>query len=206
MGFASVVADGGAVITTICCGRCAWTHNAVTAAKRVTRIQEDHKSTGIGKLRTWNEALKLKTERLRDTLPRLRLNNAENVICRRSEVTIKHRHPSTYSYTYQTLNLALMSSTTLPRTALRSLARAARSTRTSTPRIAARCLHQKSSPITSSPVQRRPNTQPWSQAVSIPNATFARRTMFIQTETTPNADVRSSSTPQSHVEACPTDM
>lgn len=85
-----------------------------------------------------------------------------------------------------------MASITMPRAALRSLIRAAPSVRSSTPRIATRCLHQKSSPITSAPAQHRPRAQPWSQGALSPAATVTRRTMFIQTEPTPNADVSAS--------------
>ncbi|KAL6711374.1 hypothetical protein ACN47E_005905 [Coniothyrium glycines] len=81
-----------------------------------------------------------------------------------------------------------MTSTTMPRTALRILARSAPSTRTPGPRIATRCLHRQSSPITSSKLQRRPRAQPWTQTAVSAAVAVARRTMFIQTEPTPNAD------------------
>ncbi|KAI4910710.1 hypothetical protein J4E90_006965 [Alternaria incomplexa] len=81
-----------------------------------------------------------------------------------------------------------MASSTIPRSAMRSLSRATPSLRSATPRIATRCLHQQSSPITASRLQHRPTAQPWSQRVAAPSATVARRTMFIQTEPTPNAD------------------
>lgn len=76
----------------------------------------------------------------------------------------------------------------MPRAAIRRLARATPSIRSNAPRIATRCLHQKSSPITTAPAQHRPRAQPWSQGAISPSATITRRTMFIQTEPTPNAD------------------
>ncbi|CAO2650834.1 Nn.00g091310.m01.CDS01 [Neocucurbitaria sp. VM-36] len=81
-----------------------------------------------------------------------------------------------------------MASSTLPRAAVRSLSRTTASLRSTAPRIATRCLHQQSSPITASRLQHRPRAQPWTQIVAAPSATVARRTMFIQTEPTPNAD------------------
>ncbi|KAL5115968.1 hypothetical protein ACEQ8H_006085 [Pleosporales sp. CAS-2024a] len=76
----------------------------------------------------------------------------------------------------------------MPRAAIRSLSRATPSVRSKAPRIATRCLHQKASPITSSPSQHRTKIQQWSQKAAPGAATVSRRTMFIQTEPTPNAD------------------
>ncbi|KAF1852194.1 HIRA-interacting protein 5 [Cucurbitaria berberidis CBS 394.84] len=81
-----------------------------------------------------------------------------------------------------------MASLTLPRAAVRSLSRSVPSFRSKAPRIATRCLHEQSSPITASKLQHRPRAQPWNQSAAAPSATVARRTMFIQTEPTPNAD------------------
>ena len=56
-----------------------------------------------------------------------------------------------------------------------------------------RCLHQASRipAITSSSSQSRPRLPPLNQPVSFIKSTFdGRRTIFIQTETTPNPDVR----------------
>ncbi|KAF1836848.1 HIRA-interacting protein 5 [Decorospora gaudefroyi] len=80
-----------------------------------------------------------------------------------------------------------MASSVLPRAVVRSFPRATPSLRCSSPRIATRCLHQPASPITASRLQHRP-TPSWSQKVAQPSTTIARRTMFIQTEPTPNAD------------------
>jgi hypothetical protein len=82
-----------------------------------------------------------------------------------------------------------MASTNVPRAALRSLSRTTPSFRSTAPRVATRCLHQKASPITASPLQRRPKTQQWSQNAAPILSSVSRRTMFIQTEPTPNADV-----------------
>lgn len=87
------------------------------------------------------------------------------------------------------LILHKMASINTPRACLRTLSRATPSLRSASPRIATRCLHQKASPITSSPLQRRPRVQTWSQSAAPIAATVSRRTMFIQTEPTPNADV-----------------
>jgi hypothetical protein len=83
-----------------------------------------------------------------------------------------------------------MASINAPRAAMHSLSRAAPSLQSKAPRIATRCLHQKASPITASPLQHRPKIQQWSQNTAPVAATVSRRTMFIQTEPTPNADVR----------------
>jgi hypothetical protein len=83
----------------------------------------------------------------------------------------------------------IMASTTLPRSAMRSLSRATPSLRSATPRIATRCLHQKASPITASPLRLRPSTHQRSQRILVSAASIGRRTLFIQTETTPNPDV-----------------
>ncbi|KAF2130898.1 HIRA-interacting protein 5 [Dothidotthia symphoricarpi CBS 119687] len=82
-----------------------------------------------------------------------------------------------------------MASIVIPRSAMRNLSRAVPSLRSKTARVATRCLHQKSSPITASPVQHRPRVQPWGLSTASPVVVAAaRRTMFIQTEPTPNAD------------------
>ncbi|KAH7399162.1 HIRA-interacting protein 5 [Phaeosphaeria sp. MPI-PUGE-AT-0046c] len=81
-----------------------------------------------------------------------------------------------------------MATINAPRACLRTLTRATPSIRSSTPRIATRCLHQKASPITASPLQHRPRVQAWSQSAAPVVANVSRRTMFIQTEPTPNAD------------------
>jgi hypothetical protein len=81
-----------------------------------------------------------------------------------------------------------MASTTLSRSALRSLSRTIRPATSKPSRVASRCIHQKASPITSSPLRHRPQVPRWTPQPS--SAPFGRRTMFIQTETTPNPDVR----------------
>ncbi|KAJ4368802.1 hypothetical protein N0V83_005884 [Neocucurbitaria cava] len=81
-----------------------------------------------------------------------------------------------------------MASSTLPRAAIRSLSRTAPSLKSTAPRIATRCLHQQSSPITASRLQHRPRVQQWNPSVAAPSIAVARRTLFIQTEPTPNAD------------------
>ncbi|KAF2740885.1 HIRA-interacting protein 5 [Polyplosphaeria fusca] len=81
-----------------------------------------------------------------------------------------------------------MVSKILSRSAARSLCRAATPVRSQAPQIASRCLHQQSSPITASALHRRPRTQEWSQRRSNPAVALGRRTMFIQTESTPNPD------------------
>ncbi|KAF2116624.1 HIRA-interacting protein 5 [Lophiotrema nucula] len=81
-----------------------------------------------------------------------------------------------------------MASLSIPRSAARSLSRAAPAFRSKAPRVATRWLHQRSSPITPSPAQHRPSPQQWRQKVSLPAAAVGRRTMFIQTESTPNPD------------------
>jgi hypothetical protein len=82
-----------------------------------------------------------------------------------------------------------MASLNVPRVAMRSLSRTAPTLRSSTPRVATRCMHQKASPITSSTLQHRPRVQRWSKSATPVAATVSRRTLFIQTEPTPNADV-----------------
>jgi hypothetical protein len=82
-----------------------------------------------------------------------------------------------------------MASLHVPRTAIRSISRTTLQFRSTATRIATRCLHQKTSPITASPLQHRPKIQQWSQNAAPMVASVARRTMFIQTEPTPNADV-----------------
>jgi hypothetical protein len=82
-----------------------------------------------------------------------------------------------------------MASTSVPRAAIRCLSRTTPSLRTKTSRVATRCLHQNASPITTSPLQHRPRVQRWAQTTTPIAATVSRRTMFIQTEPTPNADV-----------------
>ncbi|KAH7075385.1 HIRA-interacting protein 5 [Paraphoma chrysanthemicola] len=79
-----------------------------------------------------------------------------------------------------------MSLNTIPRAALRSLSRTKPTLRAS--RTATRCLHQQSPSITASPLRHRPRVQQWAQSATPVAATVARRTMFIQTEPTPNAD------------------
>ena len=122
------------------------------------------------------------------------LINAINVISPKSpklHLSIRHclcnilLSPSTDSLQLKTK----MPSNTIPRIAMRSLSRATTPLRSRVPRVATRCLHQKSSPITSSPARLRPRAQPWTQGAISPSATVARRTMFIQTEPTPNVDV-----------------
>lgn len=98
---------------------------------------------------------------------------------------------ASYTVSYEnTHTLYTMATATIPRTALRVVARTSPSLRAHTPRIATRCLHKQSSPITSSKLQHRPRVQSWAQVTTPPAVTIARRTMFIQTEPTPNADVR----------------
>jgi hypothetical protein len=89
-----------------------------------------------------------------------------------------------------------MASTAAPRVIMRSLSQATPSFRTKATRVATRCLHQKASPITTSPIQHRPRVQRWAQNAAPIAATVARRTMFIQTEPTPNADVCASFQPK----------
>ncbi|KAF2257531.1 HIRA-interacting protein 5 [Lojkania enalia] len=81
-----------------------------------------------------------------------------------------------------------MASAILPRSTVRSLSRATSSFASRSSRVTTRCLHQTSSPITVSILRHRPNAQQWSQKISVPAATVGRRTMFIQTENTPNPD------------------
>ncbi|KAF2190651.1 HIRA-interacting protein 5 [Zopfia rhizophila CBS 207.26] len=81
-----------------------------------------------------------------------------------------------------------MASTTLPRSAARSLPRAVPSVRSQASRVATRCLHQNASPITASPLRNRPGVRQWNQRVPMPAISVGRRTMFIQTESTPNPD------------------
>ncbi|KAF2829745.1 HIRA-interacting protein 5 [Ophiobolus disseminans] len=81
-----------------------------------------------------------------------------------------------------------MASISIPRAAARTLSRATSSLRSKAPRVATRCLHQNAAPITSSPLQRRPRIQQWAQSAAPVVTTITRRTMFIQTEPTPNAD------------------
>ena len=83
-----------------------------------------------------------------------------------------------------------MASPTTPRTAMRSLFRAAPAFRSKAPRTATRCLHQKATAITASPLQHRPTFRQWHQKIPSSGASLGRRTMFIQTEATPNPDVR----------------
>lgn len=89
-----------------------------------------------------------------------------------------------------------MSTTAVPRTAIRALVRARPSTssrtaqRLATTKPAPRCLHQTSSPASFMSVRHRPSPS----SMSAHNATRfgaveSRRTMFIQTESTPNPDV-----------------
>ncbi|KAF2470547.1 HIRA-interacting protein 5 [Lindgomyces ingoldianus] len=80
-----------------------------------------------------------------------------------------------------------MASMILPRSVPRSLSRAAPSVRSQVSKAATRCMHQNS-PITASPLRRRPNTQQWSLRLPAPVVSLGRRTMFIQTESTPNPD------------------
>jgi hypothetical protein len=132
------------------------------------------------------------------------LNNPTNVILRLARVPetflyepIRSAIATTppYSQHIQSKTIRNMASSTIPRSAMRSLSRATPSLRSATPRIATRCLHQQASPITASRLQHRPTAQPWSQRVAAPSATVSRRTMFIQTEPTPNADVCTRPTP-----------
>ncbi|KAF2036152.1 HIRA-interacting protein 5 [Setomelanomma holmii] len=81
-----------------------------------------------------------------------------------------------------------MSLNTVPRAAVRRLTRATPSLRPQSSRIATRCLHQNASPITASPLRHRPRVQQWAKNATPVAATVTRRTMFIQTEPTPNAD------------------
>ncbi|KAF1999105.1 HIRA-interacting protein 5 [Amniculicola lignicola CBS 123094] len=81
-----------------------------------------------------------------------------------------------------------MSSIILPRSAARSLSRTTSSFRSRPSRVATRCLHQSSSPVTASPLRHRPSSKSWAPRVTVPGAAMARRTMFIQTESTPNPD------------------
>lgn len=86
-------------------------------------------------------------------------------------------------------SLMIMATLTIPRIAVRSLSRTASSIRSRAPRIAARRVHQSASPITASSLQHRPTVHSSAQASSMPASTVPRRTMFIQTEPTPNPDV-----------------
>ncbi|KAH8710070.1 HIRA-interacting protein 5 [Phaeosphaeriaceae sp. PMI808] len=82
-----------------------------------------------------------------------------------------------------------MALATIPRIAMRSLSHTSVCLRTNAPRVATRCLHQKTSPITFSAFQRRPRgVQRGIQGTIFTGVAVARRTMFIQTEPTPNAD------------------
>lgn len=90
-----------------------------------------------------------------------------------------------------------MASATIPRFAMRSLSRATPSVtsqssrKLATTRPSTRCLHQAStaSPITTSHLRHRPSAQQWDQpALLLANTASGRRTMFIQTEDTPNLD------------------
>ncbi|KAF2712134.1 HIRA-interacting protein 5 [Pleomassaria siparia CBS 279.74] len=81
-----------------------------------------------------------------------------------------------------------MSSAILPRSAMRNLLRATPSIYAAAPRIATRCLHQRTSPITSSISQHRPSAHQCSPRPADLAANIRRRTMFIQTESTPNPD------------------
>ncbi|KAK5019880.1 HIRA-interacting protein 5 [Cryomyces antarcticus] len=86
-----------------------------------------------------------------------------------------------------------MASTTLPRTVVRALSKTRTATsipiarRLATPASSERCLHyaSKLSPMTSSFQQRRPVIQQYSQPTG---SASGRRSIFIQTEDTPNAD------------------
>lgn len=89
-----------------------------------------------------------------------------------------------------------MTNIAVPRTAIRALSRARPSVNSrtvqglATTRPAQRCLHQTSSPASFATVRHRPTTS----SLSARNATRfgaveSRRTMFIQTENTPNPDV-----------------
>ncbi|KAF1917188.1 HIRA-interacting protein 5 [Ampelomyces quisqualis] len=81
-----------------------------------------------------------------------------------------------------------MASVNVPRVAMRILSRATPSSRSRALRIATRSLHQKSTPITCSSAQHRPGVQQWSKSAAPGAVSVSRRTMFIQTEPTPNAD------------------
>jgi hypothetical protein len=84
----------------------------------------------------------------------------------------------------------IMSNTMLPRSASRCVTRAVPSFASRAPRIVARCLHQHYSPIVASSSRTRPSAQRLGVQVTAPAISISRRTMFIQTETTPNPDVR----------------
>ncbi|KAF9738040.1 hypothetical protein PMIN06_012538 [Paraphaeosphaeria minitans] len=71
---------------------------------------------------------------------------------------------------------------------LRAAVRATPSLRSQSTRAASRCLHQRATPITSSPLRQRPRVQQWSPSASLAGTRQEKRTMFIQTESTPNPD------------------
>lgn len=83
-----------------------------------------------------------------------------------------------------------MATSSLSSNVLRGITRASAPLRSQTPRIATRCLHNRPSSLTNTKSQHRPQVQSWTQRITAPSVAVSRRTMFIQTEPTPNADVR----------------
>ncbi|KAF1951096.1 HIRA-interacting protein 5 [Byssothecium circinans] len=81
-----------------------------------------------------------------------------------------------------------MASTSIPRSALRAFSRARPSLRSNAQRASTRTLHQTASPITSSPLQHRPQLSQCRIRTPTTGASLGRRTLFIQTEDTPNPD------------------
>ncbi|KAL1606722.1 hypothetical protein SLS60_004129 [Paraconiothyrium brasiliense] len=82
-----------------------------------------------------------------------------------------------------------MATPTITRSALRAVVRTTPSFRSQTTRATVRYLHQRATPITSSPLQQRPRVLQWSPSSPVACSRQEKRTMFIQTESTPNPDV-----------------
>lgn len=130
---------------------------------------------------------------------RARLNNPMNVIPRLGPsagnfptlFSAPGHCDSTYHFTYYTQHLDCtleMTSSPIARPVLRAFSHA-RPLRSSAPRVATRCMHQQTSPIATLRLQHRPTAQTWKQRTVAPSTIMSRRTMFIQTEPTPNPDV-----------------
>lgn len=144
----------------------------------------------------------------RIVIAEMRLTNPENVICRAPDhaYTVLQKVPTSTTIiphstiasptTTQTHTKSNMPSSTLPRAALRCLSRTSPALRSQTPKVATRCIHQTAQPIPASS-RHRPTVNQSSQRISIPSTVMARRTMFIQTEGTPNPDVSLRSSLQS---------
>ncbi|CAI6268594.1 unnamed protein product [Periconia digitata] len=106
-------------------------------------------------------------------------------------MTFRHSRTQPNTSTLQsTTSHFSMPHTAMSQSALQTLTRAIPAFRSSAPKVARRCLHQRTTAIPSSSLHYKVRSSPWRSAIQPNRAPLGRRTMFIQTvpEATPNPD------------------